>query len=85
MKATLGPIVRLGVEANGNLYAVGGAGKDCSIRYISYSTDGAIAAQTDKPQGIWLRNPKNPDEIHGPGSAGATPCKASTCRRAGIT
>ena len=74
-KTTLGPIVRLGVEPNGNLYAVGGAGKDCSIRYISYSTTGQIAAQTAKPRGIWFRNPKNPDEIHGPGSARATPCK----------
>jgi hypothetical protein len=74
-KATLGSIVRIGIEAKGNLYAVGGAGNDCSIRYISYSTTGVIAAQTDKPRGIWFRNPKNPDEIHGPGSAGATPCK----------
>jgi hypothetical protein len=74
-KATLGPIVRLGVESNGNLYAVGGAGEDCSIRYVSYSAAGEIAAQTDKPRGIWLRHPKAPDEIHGPGSARATPCK----------
>ena len=74
-RATLGPIVRLGVEANGNLYAVGGAGKDCSIRYISYSTTGEIAAQTNQPRGIWFRKPKNPDEIHGPGTARTTPCK----------
>jgi hypothetical protein len=74
-KATLGPIVRLGVESNGNLYAVGGAGEDCSIRYISYSAAGEIAAQTDKPRGIWFRNPKDPDEVHGPGSAKAMPCK----------
>jgi hypothetical protein len=75
VKATLGPIVRLGVEPNGNLYTLGGGGEDCSIHYISYSTSGAIAAQTDNPQGLWSRDPKNPDEIHGPGSARATPCK----------
>jgi hypothetical protein len=74
-KAILGPIVRLGVESNGNLYAVGGAGTDCSIRYISYSAAGEIAAQTGKPQGIWFRDPKNPDEVYGPGLAKATPCK----------
>jgi hypothetical protein len=74
-KATLGPIVRLAVEANGNLYAIGGAGKGCAMRYISYSPGGEIAAQTDKPRGIWWRSPKNPDEIYGPGSAGATPCR----------
>ena len=75
MKPALGPIVRLGVESNGNLYVLGGAGEDCSSRYISYSTDGAIVAQTDKPQGMWSRDPKDPDRILGPGSARATPCK----------
>jgi hypothetical protein len=74
-KATLGPIVRLGVESNGNLYAVGGAGEDCSIRYVSYTTAGEIAAQTDKPQGVWFRDPTDQDEIFGPGSARARPCK----------
>jgi hypothetical protein len=74
VKPGLGPLVRLGVESNG-LYVLGGAGKDCSIRYIAYSTDGAIVAQTDKPQGVWSRDPKDPDRIQGPGSASATPCK----------
>jgi hypothetical protein len=67
--------VQLGVESNGNLYAVGGTRADCSIHYISYSADGAIAGQTDKPQGIWLRDPNDEDQIQGPGSARATPCK----------
>jgi hypothetical protein len=75
VEPTLGPIVRLGVESNENLYTLGGAGADCSIRYISYSTDGAITAQTDAPRGIWSRDPKDPDQIRGPGSARATPCK----------
>jgi hypothetical protein len=73
-KATLGPIVQLGVERNGNLYAVGGADRDCSVRYVSYSTAGVIAAQTVNPQGIWFRDPKDPYEIRGPGSARGTPC-----------
>jgi hypothetical protein len=75
VKPILGPIVQLGVESNGNLYTVGGAGADCSIRYVSYSTDGAIAAQTGTPRGIWSRDPKDSDQIQGPGSARATPCK----------
>jgi hypothetical protein len=75
VKPALGPLVRLGVESNGNLYVLGGAGKDCSIRYIAYSTNGAIAGQTDKPQRMWSRDPKDPDRIQGPGSARATPCK----------
>jgi hypothetical protein len=75
VKPALGPIVRLGVESNSNLYVLGGAGKDCSIRYIAYSTDGAIVAQTDKPQGLWSRDLKDQDLILGPGSATATPCK----------
>jgi hypothetical protein len=84
-KATLGPIVRLGAEPNGDLYAVGGSGKDCSIRYISYSTTGEIAAQTATPRGIWFRNPKNPDEIHGPGSARTTPCKGQVLGLASLS
>ena len=75
MKPTLGPIVRLEVEYNGDLYTVGGDGPDCSIRYISYSIDGAVAAQTDEPQNIWSRDPKDPDQIQGPTSARAKPCK----------
>jgi hypothetical protein len=75
VKATLGQIVQLGVESNGNVYAVGGAGTDCSIHYISYSADGEIAAQTGNPRGIWTRDPKDPDQVQGPGSARATPCK----------
>jgi hypothetical protein len=75
LKVAQGPIVQLGVESNGNLYTVGGAGEDCSIRYSSYSKKGVIARQTDKPLGIWSRDPKNPDQILGPAWARATPCK----------
>jgi BNR/Asp-box repeat len=75
LKATQGPIVQLGLESNGNVYTVGGPGGDCSMRYISYSKNGVIAGQTDKPLGIWSRDPKDPDQIQGPTSASATPCK----------
>lgn len=74
VEPTLGPIVRLEVEANGDIYTVGGDGPDCSIRYIAYSTAGAVTGQTATPQSIWSRDPKNPDQIHGPTSASATPC-----------
>ena len=73
---TLSPIMGLEVESNGNLYAVGGAGDDCALYYIAYSKDGAIAARTDQPQGVWSRNPRKPDQIQGPGFARATPCKS---------
>jgi hypothetical protein len=76
VKPALGPLVRLGVEPNGDLYVLGGTGKDCSIRYIAYSTNGVIAGQTDLPQRMWSRDPKDPDRIQGPGSAKATPCKS---------
>jgi hypothetical protein len=76
LEPPLGPIVRLGVEPNGNVYTLGGAGTDCSIRYISYAEDGVVAAQTNRPRGIWSRDPGKPDKIRGPGSARATPCKA---------
>ena len=75
LKAAQGPIVQLGVESNGNLYTVGGAGEGCSMRYITYSKKGVIAGQTDKPLGIWSRDPKDPDQILGPALARATPCK----------
>jgi hypothetical protein len=75
VKATQGPIVQLGVESNGNLYTVGGAGEDCSMRYISYSKEGVIAGQTDKPLGLWSRDPKDLDQIQGPAWARAIPCK----------
>jgi hypothetical protein len=75
LKVTQGPIVQVGVEPNGNLYTVGGAGEGCSMRYISYSKKGAIAGQTDRPLGIWSRDPKDPDQILGPAWARATPCK----------
>jgi hypothetical protein len=73
VKPPLGPIVRLEVESSGNLYTIGGDDKDCSIRYISYSADGVV--QTDKPRVAWSRDPNDPDQIQGPESAKATPCK----------
>jgi hypothetical protein len=75
VKPTLGPLVRLGVKSDTNLYVLGGAGKHCSIRYISYSKEGAVVEQTVKPLEMWYRDPRNPDRIRAPSSAKATPCK----------
>jgi hypothetical protein len=74
-RPALGPIVRLGVESDGNLYVIGGTGNDCSAYYIHYSADGSIAEQTGAPQGHWYANPADHDEIQGPGSANRKPCK----------
>jgi hypothetical protein len=75
-RPALGPIVRLGVESDGNLYLIGGAGNDCSAYYIHYSADGSIAEQTGSPQGHWYVDPTDQDEIQGPRPAKRKPCKA---------
>ena len=71
----LAPIVRLEMEAQGNLYAVGGARPGCSTRYLAFSTSGAIVGQTDAPQGVWYLDPKKRDQVVGPQNAKASPCK----------
>jgi len=71
----LAPIVRLEMEAQGNLYAVGGARPGCSTRYLAFSTSGAIVGQTDAPQGVWYLHPKKRDQVVGPQNAKASPCK----------
>ena len=71
----LAPIMRLGMEEQGNLYAVGGARPSCSTRYLAFSTSGAIVGQTDAPQGVWYLNPSKGDEVVGPQNAKASPCK----------
>jgi hypothetical protein len=73
-KPALGPIMRLGVESDDNLYVIGGTGQDCSAYYIHYSADGSIAERTGAPQGHWYADPTDPDEIQGPGSAKRKPC-----------
>jgi hypothetical protein len=68
------PIVRLGMDDRGNVYAVGGARPGCSTRYIAYSRSGKVAGQTDAPQGLWYLNPNQRDQVVGPRNAKALPC-----------
>ncbi len=75
MKSVLGLIVRLGIEEAANLYAVGGAGQDCSAWYVAYSGSGAVVGQTAAPQGVWFLNPDDSDQVIGPGNTKGTPYK----------
>jgi hypothetical protein len=68
------PIVQLGAEPSGNVFAIGGARHSCSYRYVSYADDGTITASTPKPVNVWFPSPKDRDEINGPGETKATPC-----------
>ncbi|HLM21360.1 MAG TPA: hypothetical protein VK390_07540 [Propionibacteriaceae bacterium] len=74
-RTNLAPIVGLGIEGKGNLYAVGGTGPKCSTRYIAYSRSGAVRGQTNAPQGVWFLEPGNSDRVIGPGNTKATPCR----------
>ena len=69
------PIVGLGVEDRGRVYAVGGARPGCSTRYIAYSRSGRVVGQTGAPQGLWYLNPGQPNQVVGPRNARALPCK----------
>ena len=71
----LAPIMGLGIEDRGNLYAVGGARPGCSTRYLAFSASGAIVGQTEAPQGVWYLNPNKRDQVVGPQNAKASPCK----------
>ena len=69
------PIVQLGAEPSGNVFAIGGARQSCSYRYVSFANDGTITASTTRPVNVWFPNPKNRDEINGPSDTKTTPCK----------
>src|SRR5215217_1480436 len=71
----LAPIMGLGIEDRGNLYAVGGARPGCSTRYLAFSASGTIVGQTEAPQGVWYLNPNKRDQVVGPQNAKASPCK----------
>jgi hypothetical protein len=68
------PIVQLGAEPSGNVFAIGGARQSCSYRYVSYASDGTITASSTRPVNVWFPSPKDRDEINGPGDTKATPC-----------
>jgi hypothetical protein len=73
-KIDLAPITRLGLEA-GNVYAVGGGGKSCSPRYVAYSSNGVVVAQTASPKNLWFIDPSNRDQVYGPPGIKSKPCR----------
>jgi hypothetical protein len=69
------PIVRLGAQPGGDLFTIGGADRDCSVRYVAYASDGSVITPTTNLANVWFPTPKDRDEINGPGGTRATPCK----------
>jgi hypothetical protein len=68
------PIVGLGAEPSGELFAIGGTPDSCSVRYVAYANDGTVAASTNSAVKEWFPSPKDRDEINGPSRTKATPC-----------
>jgi hypothetical protein len=75
VKTGLAPIVALGTESGGDLYTIGGTGRSCSAQYVAYDRDGIVTASTNNPLGVWFPTPDDRDELNGPGSTKARPCK----------
>ena len=69
------PIVQLGAEPSGNVFAIGGTRQSCSYRYVAYANDGTVTASTNSPVDAWFSTPSDRDEINGPGETKATPVK----------
>jgi hypothetical protein len=67
------PIVRLGAEPSGDLFAIGGTRRSCSVRYVTYAGDGTVTTSTS-PANVWFPTPENRDEINGPDGTKDTPC-----------
>ena len=43
------PIVRLGAESSGDLFAIGGTRRSCSVRYVAYADDGTVTTSAARP------------------------------------
>jgi hypothetical protein len=69
------PIVQLGAEPSGNVFAIGGMRQSCKALYMAYANDGTVTTTTDNPIDVWFPTPTDRDEINGPGGTRATPCK----------
>jgi hypothetical protein len=54
LRTALGPIVRLGAGVEGDLYAIGGSGQNCSAKYVAYGKDGTVMASTNRPVDVWF-------------------------------
>jgi hypothetical protein len=66
------PIVRLAAESSGELLAIGGTRRSCSVRYVAYGSDGTVT--TSARANVWFPTPENRDEINGPDGTKGTPC-----------
>jgi hypothetical protein len=66
--------VQLGALPSGDLFAIGGTGPTCSVRYASYAKDGTVTASTTSPINVWFPTPKDRDEINGAAGTKASPC-----------
>ena len=69
------PIVQLGAEPSGNVFAIGGTRQSCKALYMAYANDGTVTTARDNPINVWYATPRDRDEINGPGGTKATPCK----------
>jgi hypothetical protein len=67
------PIVQLGAEPSGDLFAVGGTRRSCSVRYVTYAGDGTVTTSAS-PANVWFPTPENRDEINGPDGTKDNPC-----------
>jgi hypothetical protein len=67
------PIVRLGAEPSGDLFAIGGTRRSCSVRYVAYADDGTVSTSAS-PTNVWFPTPEDRDEINGPGGTRRAPC-----------
>ena len=67
------PIVQLGAEPSGDLFAIGGTRRSCSVRYVAYASDGTVTTSAS-PANVWFPTPENRDEINGPDGTKDTPC-----------
>ena len=67
------PIVQLGAEPSGDLFAIGGTRRSCSVRYVAYAGDGTVTTSAS-PANVWFPTPENRDEINGPDGTKDTPC-----------
>ena len=78
------PIVRLGAEPSGDLFAIGGTRRNCSVRYVTYAGDGTVTTSAS-PANVWFPTPENRDEINGPDGTKDTPCHGHAIAPASLT
>jgi hypothetical protein len=75
VRTGLAPIVQLGAEPSGNVFAIGGTRQSCKPLYMAYANDGTVTTTIDNAIDVWFPTPTDRDEINGPGGTRTTPCK----------